>query len=249
MWMETEQRARSVIADLNDSDLVGPLPKALLTAIAVFEASELVQEPYPHIPDDITEKTVESVMLDLTTVLVSADRWWDARNRVKDLLAQRVLAEAADAVPPIIERLRPQFDSAATEYRAAVADLPDDTTPAALVHAGAAAVESYRRAVDAEAQLGRFHAFVNTLQNVPGHPTRLEPLAFLLRPTTRAELQALIDASGKRERDALNPLYLKAVELGVKFALNTPAEAAAIVDDINAQPVVYNTNLRYATMR
>jgi hypothetical protein len=250
MWMQSEQQARQVIADL-DSEFVGALPKALLTAIAVFEASEVVQEPYPLIPDDITEKNVEQVMLDVTETLVLADRWWDARNRVKDQLAQRVLTEAADAVPAIIERLRPQFDSAATEYKAAVADLPDDTTPAGLVHAPNAAtgIESYRRVLDLEAQLGRFHAFCNTLQNVPGHSTRLEPIAYLLRPTTRNELQALIDASATRERDGLSPVYLKAVELGIEFQLNTPAEAAAIVDEVNAMPVKYDSRLRYVTLR
>ena len=67
----------------------------------------------------------------------------------------------------------------------------------------------------------------------------------LLNPKTRSELQALMNASGTRDGD-LNPAWLKAIELGVEWVLNTPADAVEIVDNINSQPVQRNPNVRFA---
>jgi hypothetical protein len=96
-------------------------------------------------------------------------------------------------------------------------------------------VDAYHRATEAEANLTRFQAWLNTLYGVPGHGYRREAMLLLLRPTTRAELQALLDSTGGGD---LNATYLKAVELGIEWGLNTPAEAVAIAEEINAQPVI-----------
>jgi hypothetical protein len=249
MYFDPDQRARRVIADFQ-ADLVGQLPKSLLASIALFEASDLAQGPHPAVPDDLGERNIESKILELTQTIILSERYWDARNRVRDHLAQQTLAEFANEVPAIIERLRPQFDATASEYAAAVSMLPDDHRPPALVHAGGAAVDNYRRAVDAEHQLGRFNDFTNALQNVPGFAARREPIANLLRPTTRAELQQLIDAADKREPDSLNPVFLKAIEIGVPFEFHSPIEAAEIIDAVNAQPVTRNIkNMRFVTLR
>ena len=225
--------AKTIAADW--PRMVGDLPKPLTDAIAVYEEAQWIEEPHPVVPTNLTAKNVGQAMADATQAFILRDRWFEGRNLVLDSLARNVLALAADAVPALIEKLTPEFDAAVAEYQAAVGLLPDDHSPAALIHAGGGAVDAYHRATEAEANLTRFQAWLNTLYGVPGHGYRREAVLLLLRPTTRAELQALLDSTGRGD---LNATYLKAVELGIEWGLNTPAEAVAIAEEINAQPVI-----------
>lgn len=228
--------AKRVVSDWGA--LVGDLPKPLAEAIAVFDEAQWVEPPAGGLPvEKITAKNVEEAVTDLARSLTLEGTFTTAKNRVLDGLARRVLALAAEAVPDLLDRLEPEFNAAVAEFKAAVDGLPEDHSPAALIASGPSAVESYHRAVEAQAKLNRFSGWLNTLTGLPGFGGYADSVLRILRPSNRAEYKLLLDAGSRRDGSELNPLYVAAVEAGLPWQMNTPAEAQVIADEINSQPV------------
>lgn len=227
--------------------VVGKLPADLAGCLAAFEEAAYVQAPGGGMPvEKITAKNVGEAITGLAEAYAIEDAFTKAHRQVRDLLAYRVLNLAGEAVPELIERMEPDFDAAVAEFRAAVDSLPPEHGAAALIAAGPSAVEAYHRAVAAQQKLNQYGNWINSLHSLPAfRGFRREPALKLIRPSTRAEFKLLLDAGNRRTDSELNPVYVAAIEAGLPWQMLTPAEAQAVADEINAQPVEKNPNMRF----
>jgi hypothetical protein len=236
--LDITDTARSVSTDW--PALVGTLPKALADAIAVYDEAGYAEGPDVGIDaSKITTKNVSQTTADLAEVLAAEDKFNEAKLRVRRVLARSVLHTAGAAVPEVIETIRPVFERAVSEYAEAVEALPDEISSSALVDAGPEVLGAYQTAIAAVAVISRVDSWLAGLSNLPAYAGRNpEPALRVLNPTTRAELQAMVNAQGATNPDLylqrLNPLYVKAVREGIEFQMHTPVETAKLRADIES---------------
>lgn len=215
------------------------LPADLAGTLAAFDEAEWVQPAGAGIPvEKITVKNVAEAVQSLSQLYAVEEAHNRAQRDVRKQLAARVLALAAAHTPALIEQVTPAFDKAVAEFRETVESLPDNHTPTALLAAGGSAVDAYHRAIAAQQQLRVFAAWINSMYTLPGFTgCRREPALILVTATNRAELTSLLNAKPVQGSE-LNPVYLTAIQLGLKWGLHDPATAQQIADGINSQPVV-----------
>lgn len=216
---------------------VAELPQVLVEAIELFDEARSVSEPAKGLDTDkITTKNVGATVAKLAADKAAQEHFFAAKKHVCDVLAGNVLRLAGEAIPGILEQLRPEFDSAAAEFAEAVEQLPRELTPAALVNAGPAALEAYQRAQTAEAVIAQVGGWLNSLHHVPGATTETSVFGLqVLAPRTRAEYSALQKAQANEL--GLNPGYVAAVRESIEFRLNTPAEQKLLRLAIESEPV------------
>ncbi|OKH76248.1 hypothetical protein EB73_03200 [Mycobacterium sp. SWH-M3] len=223
--------------------LVGGLPKALADAVNVFEEAGYAQGPNVVVDaSNVTVKNAQQAVADLADALAAADKFEEAKRRVRRELARQVLHRAGAAVPEVIEKIRPQFDKAVIEFTEAVNALPRNITSDELVNAGPAALAAYQRAAEAAQLIASVDHWLASLHGLPayaGH--KPDPTLRVLNPTSRDQLLALDGAQSKTDSDPylrrLNPLYVAAVRAGIEFEMHTPRESVEIRQRIEAQPV------------
>jgi hypothetical protein len=220
------------------------LPAKLSAAIAAFDAAEYAEPPAGIALDTITAKNAEQKITELAQSLVLGEKFNEAQRHVILNLARTVLHEAGWAVPELVERVTPEFDAAVAEFQAAVNALPPDHSAAALIAAGGDAVNAYHRAVGAQQRLDQFNSWIGSMYQLPAYAGRRENELHLVTPTNRAELSLLLNAKSTKGSE-LNPVYLTAIEAGLRWELHTPDEARQIADQINAQPVERNSSMRF----
>ena len=157
------------------------------------------------------------------------------------MLARNILHAAGAAVPEVIEKVRPAFERAVSEYAEAVEALPEKISSSALVDAGPEALGAYQTALGAVAVINRVDAWLAGLAQLPAYAGRdNEPALRVLKPANRAEFQTLVNAAGNNVdpyHQRLNSLYIAAVREGIEFAIHTPIETAEIRQRIEAQPI------------
>ena len=217
------------------------LPPALVAAIGAFEAADAVAEPSAAAinVNAVTADTAAQAVADAVDAAARSGVFHAAKTTVVDALGRRVLGEAIAAVPEAFATMTPEMDAAVKELTEAVDDLPDLITDSALVAAGPAVLESYRRALDAQRVLNRLDGFVSSIPGGHAHSAAQLHVLRLLAPTSRAEYGGLLDVAVTRgKRPDLNPLWIYAVKNNIAFELNGPARQREIADEINSTPVV-----------
>ncbi len=217
------------------------LPPALVAAIGAFEAADAVAEPSAAASNvnALTAATAAEAVADAVDAAARAEVFHSAKTIVVDALGRRVMGEAIAAVPEAFATMTPELDAAVKELAEAIVDLPDPITDAALVAAGPATLAAYQAALAAQRVLNRLDGFVSSIPGGHIHSAAQLHVLRLLTPTSRAEYGGLLDVAVTRgKRPDLNPLWIYAVNSGIKFELNSPARQREIADEINSQPIV-----------
>jgi uncharacterized protein YidB (DUF937 family) len=223
------------------------LPKDLQAALDAFDALRWVEVEHPpvfHVADvtaDNAEDKVREYAEHLVTTLKlvtspgagGVSVLAEAKRHAVATAARRVNAEAAAAIPEIIEKLTPEFDKHAAAYVDAVAKLPEDLAAETLVAAGADAVVAYADAQREAGHLNLVSSWVASTRNLPGHSDNPDPVLSILRPHTAEQLAELDKAHRNTHNTnptlaALNPVWFTAAREGVEFAVNTVPEAALV---------------------
>lgn len=221
--------------------IVPSMPKAVLDAIAAYDEAAYTVEPIPEFnADSLKASEVQAAVEKLALSLAVSAVFHDAQNRARTALADRLLVEAADALPAIFDQLRPEFDAAAQGYTNAVAELPDPITSEALVTSDPVVLAAYQTAVAAAKTLRKIDQFIAGTAGLPVHGSfTQQPQLRVLAPSSREHLSALMDAKPRTDVEVkLHPLFLTAARSGIPFRMNTCAEAGALRAELDALPVV-----------
>lgn len=220
--------------------IVGPkaVPAKVVKAVELFDAAEYVEEPFVGVdPGTITGANLEAVVSDLTEQLARQSQFSTAKQYVREVLGRHLIDTAADAVDDILDAIRPEFDKQAKVFTEAVQALPEQLDATTLIRSGVEAVTRYGEAVQAQQTIAAADRFLATLVYLGAYGgNRPEPAIRVLAPFDRNTLQALVNAQGTHSAKLgdLSPLYVKAVQIGVPFALNTPDECTALRREIEA---------------
>lgn len=222
--------------------------KPLTQAIELYETLryiELEHQPIVSL-DGLTAKNAEDRIHDLARQLaVSAAHSGGPRSPLQEAKAKYVEASAravnrlaVQAIPDAVDQLTPGFIEHADAYADAVRRLPEELTSDSLVSAGAGAVEALGIAQQEAAHLRTIDGWIANTAFLSGTaPT--EVVLRLVRPDSALELVKL-DAA--REKPAnpmvrdLNPVWLAAARLGVRFGINTPREAVELRRSLQSVP-------------
>jgi hypothetical protein len=225
------------------------LPKPLAGKLAVFDSVRYVETGHQVDVDTstITTANADQAVAELAARLVPATADQGKRSpldtaklTILNQLAVEIIRAASDAVPEIIDQLRPTFERAVSVFTESVGKLPDELTSEALVAAGPDVLTEYHAAREAAATIHSIDGWIASLADLAAY-SGYEPDRILrvLAPSTRAELVKVSAA----DRDAeplvreLGESYLTAVELGVEFKMNTPQESAELREELESQPV------------
>lgn len=200
-------------------------PKALASAVEVFEAIRYVEVEYPAVFDleGVTAANAEAKVREFANQLLPTlgvaptggaprSALAEAKQQALDIAARDVLSKARAAVPEIIEQLTPAFAKAATEFAEAVEALPTDLSDSAIVQAGPAVLTEYHRAMEAQAAIAKYDSWLASLSQLPG--LRYQP-----DPETRVLSRRPKNTNGSFGQ--LNPNYVAAVREGIAFVLTT----------------------------
>jgi hypothetical protein len=226
------------------------LPKPLADKIEVFDAVRYVETRHPVTIDTsaITAKNADDAVAELAARIVPAhadagevSALDKARSAILNQLGLEIMREAAQALPDVIDQLRPGFDRAVSSFVEAVENLPEPLTSEALVAAGPSVLSDYQAAREAASVIATMDAWLATLNQLPifaGLPT--PPALRVLSPSTRSELSKLTTVHGSHKADsveaALGTIYVVAAREGIEWSLNTPAESAQIRQTIESAP-------------
>lgn len=134
------------------------LPAAVTTAMDAYAAALDDTEPVESFAFEcmtIDPKDVPALIERAAQGKIARDAIPVVRGEIADLLARRIIREIAAAGAEIIEKARPVFMTAAEVYTNAVAALPANTSPEALVNAGSGVVALYEQATGAAATLDK----------------------------------------------------------------------------------------------
>jgi hypothetical protein len=217
--------------------VIGKLPRNLAEAIAVYDATSYVDDPYTAVDaSKITADNAAEAIHDLAQALAAQAKFADAKLSVRRALAFDILRFAGAAVPELIEAIRPAFDKAASDFTEDVQLLPDQVSHDTLVNGGPDVLAAYHSAVAANQVIAKFDRWLADLIQLHAFAGRTPEVARVLKPTTRGQLQTLLGAN-RQDYLALNPLYVTAVRAGIEFGLCDPHEAGRLREEIEAQPV------------
>lgn len=146
------------------------LPPAVVTAIDAHAAAMSVDTEHrvdaPLEAMTVTPEGAADLVRRLATENATMASLPAARAEIIDLLARRILREITVAGPAILAGLKPLFEAAAESYTTAVAGLPADVRPEALVRSGSAAVALYEQAVAARSTLDKLAGLRNELADL-----------------------------------------------------------------------------------
>lgn len=141
------------------------LPKPLATALEAHNVAlatgteptvDVALEAMTITPDKVADLVTRYAQESATATALPV-----ARGEVANLLARRIIRELTTAGPAILADLKPTFDQAAEQYTTAVAGLPGDVRPEALVRSGSAVLAQYEQAKAAAATLDRLRIIRN----------------------------------------------------------------------------------------
>jgi hypothetical protein len=226
------------------------LPKALADKIEVFDAVRYVETAHAVIVDtsSVTTKNADDAVAEPASRLLPAQSepgkrsaLDEAKSAILNQLGVEILREASQALPDVIEQLRPGFELAVSSFTEAVQNLPEKLTSEALVAAGPSAVNEYQNARDAASIIASLDSWLAELINLPAYAgLQTSPALRVLSPANQGELAKLRAAHDSRNADPLETelgkLYLCAAREGIEFGLNTPAESAQIRQTIESTP-------------
>lgn len=235
------------------TDLGLTLPKSLTHKLAMHDEVGYLPEPDLSIDlKSLTTKNLEATVDSLAGDMSAAAKRKEAVRRVRDEFTRSIIREASDAVPDMIEQLRPTFERAAAEYAEAVSQLPSDLTSDSLVQAGPDTLSAFQTAQAQKAIIAAVDTWVAALTALPKYVGSPEPLLRVLKPTTRGELSKLQrahSASKNALETQIGPWYFVAAKEGIAFAINTPQESSAIRAEIEAQPQPKTSGQRWVSAR
>lgn len=240
------------------------LPKALDAAVQTFEAVRWIEVGHGFnldtatITADNAEATIEALAQHIVFGENNPGRLSpkaEAKRRIVNMAALQVIREGKAAVSDIIEKLTPVLDRHVAAYKAAVDKLPysgmdlgyglvskptiDQLDFETLMEAGSEAVEAYADAKREAASLQRISYWARAAAQLPGQSGQSDPVLSILQPTQK-ELVSLEKELARKETlnnkvlNALDLVFLAAVELGVDFGINTGDEMEEMRD--NASP-------------
>jgi hypothetical protein len=197
----------------------------------------------------ITAKNAEDAVADLAARLLPTQSEpgkpgkRSALDQAKDGILNRlgfeILSAAAEALPEVIEQLRPGFERAVSSFVDAVNNLPEKLSSEALVAAGPSVLSEYQNAREAASVIASMDSWLAGLITLPAYAgLQTSPALRVLSPSNRGELAKLRAAHESRNADPLEmelgKLYLAAAREGIAFSLNTPVDSARIRDDIES---------------
>jgi hypothetical protein len=231
-------RTSTVTAVTNWPKLGVTLPKQLVSKLDVFDAVRYVEIAHAVQINtaSITTKNAEDAVAEL------AARLLPAKSAIMNQLAGEILREASQALPDVIEHLRPGFERAVSAFAESVINLPEKLSSQALVAAGPSVLSEYQAALAASQFIHALDTWLASLKDLPvfaGLPPAT-PMLRVLAPATRGEYAKLRDAHEARNADAveqeLGTAYVCAVREGIAFSLNTPADSAQLLQSIESAP-------------
>jgi hypothetical protein len=216
----------------------------------VFDAVRFVETGHAVQIDTsaITMKNAEQAVGDLAARLLptqSEPGKRSALDQAKDGILNRlgfeILSAAAEALPDVIEQLRPGFEHAVSVFVESVENLPQPLSSQALVDAGPSVLSEYQTAREAAAVIASMDSWLAGLINLPAFGgLQTSPALRVLSPSNRGELAKLLAAHDSRNADPLEielgRLFLCAAREGIAFSLNTPAESEQLRQTIESAP-------------
>jgi hypothetical protein len=216
-----------------------PQPEALANAIALFEESEWQMPPATGFDTTgATMKNLAARVEEHARALAVAEKWSVAHRAAREALSHIVIQLTAEAVPAVLDQLRPQFDQAASDYRAAVALLPERFDGDAIADAPTEIQSAHRAAATASRELLGIRTWLSSLADLPKVGGARSHHCLVLRPRDRNQLQTLLSQHRLSQAEQkLDPLLLVAARSGIEFAMSTPREAGDIESAINSTPV------------
>ena len=217
------------------------LPKPLADAIAIYEESDYVMPPVAKFDTTgLTRETVAAAVEDYAQRMAAVAGFDDAKRLAREQLAVDLLYAATEAVPELMDQLRPEFDKAVTTYVEAVAQLPEKFTGDDVADAPEPVQAAYRAAVEADSVIRKVDSWLGSLGDLPRHGSyNPDRECRVLAPKDRNELTALMtNPKLSRSEEKLHGLFLVAARAGVEFKMSTPAEASAIRAAIDATPII-----------
>jgi hypothetical protein len=243
-------RISTVTAITNWTALGVKLPKPLADKCDVFDAVRYVETAHAVTVDTsaITAKNAEQAVADLAARLLPAQAEAGKRSaldQAKDGILNRlgfeILSAAAEALPDVLEQLRPGFERAVSVFVESVENLPRPLSSQALVDAGPSVLSEYQNAREAASVIATMDAWLATLNQLPVYAgLQTSPALRVLSPSNRGELAKLLAAHDSRNADPLEielgKLYLAAAREGIAFNLNTPHQSAQIRQAIESAP-------------
>jgi hypothetical protein len=232
------------------TDLGISIPAKLKDAAELYDAATYVEGPYPGVNlASVTTKNLEKTVTDLADTLAVEAQFGEAQRRVRDMLGRQLMDVAGEVVDEILTALQPSFERAASRFTEAVHNLPDDLSATSIIRSGPECIQAYNDALEAQTELSRVDAFLASLVYLPRFGSSRQDNALrVLRPSTRSELQNLVNVAGSHKPDKygdLSPLFVVAVREGIPFQINDPQEWNQLRADIEAQPIKRNSNVRF----
>ena len=225
--------------NITDWAAIIKLPKALADAIAIWEESDYVMPPAAVFnTTGLTRETIAAAIEDYAQRMAAVAGFDDAKRLAREQLAADLIHAAADAVPEVIDQLRPEFDKAVAVYVEAVAQLPESFSGDTIADAPEAVQGAYRTAADAASTIRKIDSWLGSLGDLPTHGSYTSDRELrVLAPKNRDELAAVMtNPKLSKSEDKLHGLYLTAARTGVGFAMSTPAEATALRKELDATP-------------
>jgi hypothetical protein len=225
------------------------LPKPLADKLAVFDAVRYVETAHAVTVDTsaITTTNAEDAVAELAARMLPAQAepgQCSALDQAKDGILHRlgfeILSAAAEALPEVIDQLRPGFERAVSSFVEAVKNLPEKLTSEALVAAGPSVLSEYQTAREAAQFIATMDSWLAGLNQLPIFAgLAASPALRVLSPSSRGELSKLITAHNSHKADAveieLGTMYVAAVREGIEWSLNTPVDSAQIRERIESR--------------
>ena len=209
------------------------LPKTLADQITAYEALRYVEvghQPVINV-DKIKAATVAAEVDKIAGELSLNEQREEAKRRLLATLANKIVREAGDAVPDLVEQLTPGFETEAAKFAEAVAKLPQELTSETIVSsADPSVLTAFGDAKQAASHLAAVEAWVAGLAQLPQFAgVESHPVLRVIAPDTHSRLYTLLTARDEVRHDdlvrQLNPVFLAAARIGIKFEIHTPREA------------------------
>jgi hypothetical protein len=170
------------------------LPKPLADKLDVFDAVRYVETAHAVTVDTsaITAKNAEDAVAELATRLLptqadpgKSSALEQAKATILDRLGSEILSAATEALPEVIDQLRPGFERAVSAFVEAVKGLPEELTSEALVAAGPSVLSEYQNAREAASVIASMDSWLAGLIN----PPRLRGVADIARAAGALAIQ------------------------------------------------------------